>query len=359
VTDLVQGDVREHLPMERIPLLGDVLGLGTTTSVDNGELVFLHHSGEDRTRLFKGQAFDASVQELRANEGSYHFPYVCFTDDAEALRHAIDPAVLGPADGRPLEHLIAAAIAQLAMPHTVMGIRLGARWHSLVITVASKLCMGQQRRNALVSPTSGLGTGLYEMLQHYLLAEGPSDDPHLHFLGQERQWECCGFYDPEPELGRVTLPVPGAHLHIHGCSTNLRRGGHLHHEHPATRLWEIEWLLLYPFCRLESLGADLAVEELLWEVGELRFRVANVGALDVSDVGVVVVVDDRYSSRRFLRLPWLPAGARESFAVPLALPSGAHAVEVVVDPEGDVIEPEATRGNNKRELRLTIGATTS
>jgi hypothetical protein len=33
VSDLVQGDVREHLPLERIPLQGDVLGLGTTTSL--------------------------------------------------------------------------------------------------------------------------------------------------------------------------------------------------------------------------------------------------------------------------------------------------------------------------------------
>jgi hypothetical protein len=216
--------------------------------------------------------------------------------------------------------------------------------------------MGQQRRNALVSPGSGLGTGLYEMLQHYLFAEAPSDDPRLHFLGQERQWECCGFYDPKPELGRVTMPTPDAHLHIHGCSTNLRHGGHLHHEHPATRLLAIEWLLLYPLCRLESLGADLAVDELRWEEGEVRFRVANAGTLDVNDVGVVVVIDDRYSSRRLLRLPWLPAGAGESFAVPFELPSGAHTVEVVVDPDGDVIEPEATRGNNKRELRITIGA---
>ena len=28
VSDLIQGDIREHLPLERIPLQGDVLGLG-------------------------------------------------------------------------------------------------------------------------------------------------------------------------------------------------------------------------------------------------------------------------------------------------------------------------------------------
>ena len=38
ITDLIDGDVREHIPLERIPLQGDVLGMGTTTSYDNGEL---------------------------------------------------------------------------------------------------------------------------------------------------------------------------------------------------------------------------------------------------------------------------------------------------------------------------------
>ena len=36
ITDLIEGDVREHIPLERIPLEGDVLGMGTTTSYDNG-----------------------------------------------------------------------------------------------------------------------------------------------------------------------------------------------------------------------------------------------------------------------------------------------------------------------------------
>ena len=46
VSDLIQGDVREHLPLERIPLKGDVLGLGTTTSIDNGELSFLREGNQ-------------------------------------------------------------------------------------------------------------------------------------------------------------------------------------------------------------------------------------------------------------------------------------------------------------------------
>ena len=40
VVNLIQGDIQEHLPMKHIPLAGDVLGLGTTTSINNGELVF-------------------------------------------------------------------------------------------------------------------------------------------------------------------------------------------------------------------------------------------------------------------------------------------------------------------------------
>ena len=34
VSDLIQGDVYEHLPLGAIPLDGDVLGLSTTTSID-------------------------------------------------------------------------------------------------------------------------------------------------------------------------------------------------------------------------------------------------------------------------------------------------------------------------------------
>ena len=44
VSDLIQGDIREHLPLERIPLQGDVLGLGTTSSLENGELSFLRNA---------------------------------------------------------------------------------------------------------------------------------------------------------------------------------------------------------------------------------------------------------------------------------------------------------------------------
>ena len=51
ITDLIEGDVREHIPLERIPLVGDVLGMGTTTSYDNGELAFRHDSARGRSRV--------------------------------------------------------------------------------------------------------------------------------------------------------------------------------------------------------------------------------------------------------------------------------------------------------------------
>lgn len=63
VTDLIQGDVNEHLAYERIPLKGDVLGLGTTTSLDNGELTFLPDPTGD-TAIWKCEAFNGGIRRL-------------------------------------------------------------------------------------------------------------------------------------------------------------------------------------------------------------------------------------------------------------------------------------------------------
>ena len=95
VSDLIQGDVREHLPLERIPLQGDVLGLGTTTSLDNGELTFLQQAGSDSTTIWKCEASSGGIRALRPGDGSGHFPYVCFSGDATALRTPVDLALLG------------------------------------------------------------------------------------------------------------------------------------------------------------------------------------------------------------------------------------------------------------------------
>ncbi len=360
VSDLILGDVQEHLPLEKIPLEGDVLGLGTTTSIDNGELSFLR-DGDQQSAIWRCVAHDGSIIRLTPGDGSGHFPYVCFTRDAAALRRPVDLGALGDQDTRPLQNLVAQAIAQgrqlgslEAAP--IYGVRLLAHWHELVITVASKLCMGQQRRNRGIA-SSEAGTNVanlsvYDMLLHYRLAPQPwgdADDP-IRYLGRSMQWDCCGFFDTEPEQGRVTVPQEGAHLHLHGCSTDLAYGGHLHHEHPSTRLERLECLWLYPLSSIKTLGSDLAIESLTYQAGALHFRVSNVGSMDVSDVGVAVVIDDLYSSHRYLRIPWLTAGEGEDFTMPLSLTKGRHKISVIADPEQMVIEVSERRANNRMDL---------
>ena len=367
VSDLIQGDVREHLPLERIPLQGDVLGLGTTTSLDNGELTFLQEQGAGRTTIWKCEASSGGIRALRPGDGSVHFPYVCFSGDATALRTPVDLALLGESRDRPLQERVAEAIERLRRDGTlpaapIYGLRLQARWQELVITVASKLCMGQQRRNTAIARSAAseatAGRGIYQLLQHYRLAPhdgGDAADP-ISYLGASLQWECCGFYDTDPEQGRVTVPQPGAHLHLHGCSTDLRYGGHLHHEHPGSQLAELERLVLYPLQRIHSLASDLGVEDLDYAGGAAQFRVVNRGSLDVSDVGVTVVVDDRYSSHRYLRLPWLAAGAQEQFSVPLELAPGRHRLEVIADPQREILERPELQANNRLALELHVEA---
>lgn len=367
VSDLIQGDVREHLPLERIPLQGDVLGLGTTTSLDNGELTFLQQPGGDTT-IWKCEASSGGIRALRPGDGSGHFPYVCFSGDATALRTPLSAADLDglgdPAD-RPLQELVGEAITRLRgegrlAEAPIYGLRLLVRWQGLVITVASKLCMGQQRRNTAIARSAAseatAGRSIYQLLQHYRLAPHDPGDPAdpIRYLGSSLQWECCGFFDTDPEQGRVTVPQPSAHLHLHGCSTDLRYGGHLHHEHPHSQLAELERLVLYPLQRIHSLASDLGVEDLLYAGGAVQFRVVNRGALDVSDVGVAVVVDDRFSSHRYLRLPWLAAGEQEQFSVPLDLTPGRHRLEVIADPQLEILERPELQTNNRLALEVAV-----
>jgi hypothetical protein len=345
-------------------LQGDVLGLGTTTSLDNGELSFLL-KGDGNTAIWKGQAHDGGIRELQPGDGSGHFPYVCFSRDATDLRCPVDLTLLGPSCGRPLQDLVGEAITLLRSTGElaeapIYGLRLMARWQSLIITVASKLCLGQQRRNSSLTSNAAAGNAgersVYDQLQHYRLAKadnGTSADL-IRYLGRSLQWDCCGFWDTDPLQGRVTVAVATEHLHLHGCSTDLRHGGHLHHGHPGTALLELERLTLYPLQRLQQLGSDLAVENLTYDNGKARFSIVNRGSLDVSDVGVAVVIDDCYSSHRYLRLPWLEAGAMEHFAVPLHLTAANKRVEVIADPERDILEQVEQQRNNRAVLNLTL-----
>ncbi|MFL0781765.1 MAG: CARDB domain-containing protein [Prochlorococcus sp.] len=361
VTDLIQGDVQEHLPLERIPLSGDVLGLGTTTSVENGELSFLHRPGEANTTIWKCQAHDGSIRALHPGNGRFHFPYVCFTPDATHLQCPVPSEQLQNCAGQPLQSLIAAQIEQLRSdgilkPASLYGLRMHCRWQRLLITVASKLCMLQQRRqaSAFTGEEQAGDQNVYKMLQHFRLAPEDDSDPSdpIRFLGRSLEWECCGFYDLEPTTGRVTIPNANDPLHLHGCSTDLRYGGHLLHEHPESALASIERLVLYPLQTVEHLASDLAVRELSFSEGVLSFTIANIGSLDVSDVGVAVVINDRFSDHRYLRMPWLEAGSSEQFRIPLDLDGTGHRITVVADPHQDIIEDAALLDNNRCTLTL-------
>jgi hypothetical protein len=72
----------------------------------------------------------------------------------------------------------------------------------------------------------------------------------------------------------------------------------------------------------------------------------------VSDVGVAVVIDDCYSSHRYLRLPWMEAGATEQFSLPLKLTSDNRHLAVIADPEQAIIEQGNNQANNRAVLSL-------
>ena len=364
VSDLIQGDIHEHLPLERIPLQGDVLGLGTTSSLENGELTFLRNEAGN-SDIWRCISHNGSIVRLQPGDGSGHFPYVCFTGDVTALRRPVELSLLEHMGNFPIQEVISAAIEQERNRGTleeapIYGIRMLASWDELVITVASKLCMGQQRRNRGFSSGSEDGTkaeqSIYDMLQHYRLSPLPPDQPGdpISYLGRSMQWDCCGFYDCEPERGRVTVPKAGDHLHLHGCSTDLAYGGHVLHEHPNTRLGRIERLVLYPLQSIQSICSDLAINQLSYEEGQIHFRVINAGSLDVSDVGVAVIVNDRFSDHRYLQIPWMDAGASESYSLAWTLPAGRHSISVIADPQELVIEPQNRRQNNRMDLNLDI-----
>ena len=224
IIDLVQGDIKEHLSADSIPLRGDVLGLGTTTSIANGELTFAYDKKASETSIFKCHANTGGIHKVCTGDGSDHFPYVCFSTDATDKGNIIDLALLKPQSHWRLADWIAAAIDTLQQPAELYGVRARCHWQDLVITVASKLCMTQTNRNAPADAEAGSGAAVYDALQHYILssqAPAPADSK-IEYLGDALHWDCCGFFDTEPEKGRVTVAQAGAHLHIHGVSTDHR-----------------------------------------------------------------------------------------------------------------------------------------
>jgi hypothetical protein len=50
-------------------------------------------------------------------------------------------------------------------------------------------------------------------------------------------------------------------------------------------------------------GSDLAKEQLGCAEGVVRFQITILVGLDESELGVAVVINDRYPSHRYLRLP--------------------------------------------------------
>ncbi|MEX1317259.1 MAG: hypothetical protein AB1Z22_09060 [Synechococcaceae cyanobacterium] len=199
---------------------GDVLGQGTTTSLDNGELTF-----------------------VQPGDGSGHFLHECFSGHAISVRTPVALAALGPTPGTPLQELVS--------------------------TVASKLCIGQQRRNTAIARSAAseatVGQSIHQSLHHFRLTPSDPSEPAdpIRYLGSSLQGGCCGFHDnSEP--------------HLQGCSTDLRYGGRLHQEHAESRLAQIERL----------------VDQLGYGEDAAHIRMYNRGAFDVSDVGVAVVIAD-------------------------------------------------------------------
>jgi hypothetical protein len=66
------------------------------------------------------------------------------------------------------------------------------------------------------------------------------------------------------------------------------------------------------------------------------------------------VIDDRYSGHRYLRLPWLAAGEEEHFTLALDLSPGPHRLEVIADPEQQILEAPELQANNRAVLEVRL-----
>ena len=353
IADLVLGDVNEHLPLARIPRQGNVLGLGTTTNSDNGETVFIYHPEADSTEVYKCCAHNGGTVPIQPDDGNDNFPFVCFTDNQSGQGIRVDLDAIAPPPGGRLTDWIKAGIYQLDLSEApVYGLRVKTRWQSLVITVASKLCMAQSRRNDVSDAQPA--QSIYDSLQHYYLGPSNQTTPEkMNYLGDSLEWSCCGFYDTEPHLGRITVPEADAHLHIHGITPSTGLGGHLHYEHPNSALIEISELWIHPIHQINYLSSDIAVCDVSYQSGVVKFLVKNQGELDVSDLSIDIVLDNKYSSRKYVRLPWLSAQSAQAFSINLEVSAGEHHLVIIADPNSNIIEPKSTQHNNRFEITIS------
>ena len=77
--------------------------------------------------------------------------------------------------------------------------------------------------------------------------------------------------------------------------------------------------------------------------------------MDVSDVGVAVVINDRFSDHVATSAnPLDECGDDEEFSLSLPLPTGKQVITVIADPQEMVIEPENRRQNNRMDLKVNI-----
>ncbi|MGK7873816.1 MAG: CARDB domain-containing protein [Xenococcaceae cyanobacterium] len=339
ITDLVVGDIYEHLPITQIPLAGDVVGLGTTTSIDNGELSFIYQPAQECTNIYKCNPYAGRAEYLPTTSDLVHFPYVCYTTNAKDKGIDLPLTQLPQHQGK-LQPLVEAAIDQLEIERDYWGIRLNVRWQSLVITVASKLCLWQQKHynHAIEAPTD---KSVYGQLKHFKFAPAPSTTDTIEYLSNSLDWYLAGFYAKRPETGLVTVPQPGQNLHIHGCSTDLRYGGHVHHDHPETELLEVTSLRLYPITRVETLQSDLCLRRAMIDHGVLSVEVHNVGQMDADNVDIDIVTNNSYRDKLFYRIPWLSAGSYETIRLrseQLPLQPGPNNIEIIVDPNNIILE---------------------
>jgi hypothetical protein len=335
VRDLSRGDIYEYLPVQSVPLGGDVLGIGTTTLPDNGELVFLADPSGTATRIYHCHAEGGGVTPLDPASHLLNFPFACFTSDASPDRVEIGPDLFAPA-GTDLRTIIEQGILQSGQPCEIYGIRMQVQWERLHISVASQLGLWQANRYE-----TSRRRNLYAELHRYCFAEHDPGEEGSRYLGRSLRWDLCGFYSRCPEKGLLTMPHPGDNLHMHGCSSDLAFGGHILHDRSV--LSEVLRFLLVPVHEVEILKSRLRIQEAALDGNTLRFAVANQGRLDVENVDVHVVFDNEYRSRLYRRIPLLAAGDRCGVTFPLGevLRQGKRKqIEIFLDPDHEILEPD-------------------